>query len=555
MERYYTNKDIDQFFENLREITDYPLKKVYQLINNPDAKATLRVNFNYRLLKFIIMTSIIIAGVSALLLWPGSHKNVENQTFCNNQYRKSEVNLTDNNSVEVTDYQNSRSLNSSNCSISNDTLCSARNNSPDNIVQLLTDKGNEFFSEDENQNCDWPEDTIIDKDVLLVDLTDEEMKMLGIARKGYATFYHNISPDGYYDMHLGCHTDSIPKEERIISNNEFFVAYVTNIYFETNGPGSFYLSMDTLVPVITNNKAGQIFWFIPHKNFYNALPERYKYLESIYERLICLKKKNPDRVFTNFLDKAGTSVIEPVNILELSISDLQKIGVIFDDKCVIFQSKNKNYTLKKCTDGTRGGGSDEDFGEFPPNPYPVAMTDLHGRRSHVMNTIINRDSLSKIMNILIPVKIDLRKIVPPNEEILICWFYPTDEFINSLPDEIKTELKIERNAIINGDKSINSSCTYFEVCKSTLFLDGFKVYPNPANQSVNIEFITDEPLKGNISLVNISGSQIKVLLPETSFPSGKNTYQADVSDISPGIYLVSIMTDKGFKTQRIIISR
>ena len=555
MDNLYTNKDIDQFFENLREMTDYPFEKVRQLINNPTAKATHRVNFNPKLLKFITMTSAFIVGASAILLWSGSHKKVEKQTIGNSPVKVSEVNTVDNGTNPVNEKSNSGANNTNIHLNTHDTLCNIETHSSDEFVQSLPDQGYEIVNENENQNCDWPEDTVIDKSLLLVELTDEEMKAIGIARRGHATFYHNISPNGYCDWQLSCHTDSIPEEERITTYNDFFVADYTNSYFETNGPGLFYLSMDTLVPVITNNKAGHIFWYTPHKDFFHALPERYKYLESVYQNLICLKRKYPDRTFTNFLEANGISVIDPLNVLELSVNDLKKIGVIIDDQCVVFQSKNKNCTLKKCTHGTYLSGNDKDFKDFPPNPYPVAMTDIYGRRTHILKSIIERDSLSKIMDILIPIKIDLQKIVPSNGEVLICWFYPTDEFVNALPDEIKSELEVERNAIVNGDNSLQGSCTYFEVCKSTLVLNDLNIYPNPAYQTVNIEFVLDNTLNGNISLVNILGSKIKVLLPETNFSPGKNAYQVDVLDINPGIYLISIMTDEGFKTQRIIISR
>jgi hypothetical protein len=64
-----------------------------------------------------------------------------------------------------------------------------------------------------------------------------------------------------------------------------------------------------------------------------------------------------------------------------------------------------------------------------------------------------------------------------------------------------------------------------------------------------------DELEGSISLVNISGSQLRTLIPKTSFMTGKNSYKVDLSGITPGIYLVSISTNNGFKTQRLIISQ
>ena len=138
---------------------------------------------------------------------------------------------------------------------------------------------------------------------------------------------------------------------------------------------------------------------------------------------------------------------------------------------------------------------------------------------------------------------------------MICWYYPTEDFLNSLPDKIGEELKSEVEIITNNSQSTTKSCTYYEVCKSTLLLDNFKLYPNPANYSVTIEFDVNEEVEGSISIVNIAGARLKTLVPNSTFITGQNTYQLDLSGITPGIYLISINTDKGFKTQRLVVSQ
>jgi hypothetical protein len=124
-----------------------------------------------------------------------------------------------------------------------------------------------------------------------------------------------------------------------------------------------------------------------------------------------------------------------------------------------------------------------------------------------------------------------------------------------LPDRISEELRLEYNAILKGATLPQSNCTYFEACKSTLDVDGMKIYPNPANQTINVDFSLPAAAAGYISLVNISGAQIKVLVSDTNFQEGANHFTANVSDIAPGIYMVMIKTDNGFKTQRLIVTR
>jgi len=183
------------------------------------------------------------------------------------------------------------------------------------------------------------------------------------------------------------------------------------------------------------------------------------------------------------------------------------------------------------------------------------MTDTLGRRFYVVNSITTKDSLPKIMNILVPVRINLSEIVSKNQEVIICWYYPTLEFLNSLPKKIGSEIKSELNNITNDSKGSSISCNYFEVCKSSLELNNFKLYPIPASSSITIEFENSEEIIGSISIVNLAGLKLRELLPNTTFLSGHNSYQMNLSGINSGIYLISINTKRGFKTQRIIVSQ
>ncbi len=128
-----------------------------------------------------------------------------------------------------------------------------------------------------------------------------------------------------------------------------------------------------------------------------------------------------------------------------------------------------------------------------------------------------------------------------------------------MPDRYKLEIQSDIENIENEMNTkafkANTSCTYFEVCRSTLKLDEMKVYPNPASSTIAFDFVTSQALEGKISLVNIAGQELKVLQTNTKFVVGVNHFDFDVSDIPAGIYLLTILTDKGFRTQRVIISR
>ena len=588
MEKTFTQRDIEKFLNDFRNLSNpYKLEKVHQLLNNPDAKAKYSVKLNYKPFNFIIMTSAFILGLSALLIWSNPKKVNINEI---STFQKSETVADSNFSLrktsdlkqpayEKTVIKTKTVLNfeaATKVAIDStffpektqelaqpgfeDPLIKKKfaiEGKKDNPVRIVTGnqpKVDNSSQEFKTESYAWSPDTIIDKSLLLLDLSDKELKAIGIVRKGVALFYHNII-EGKYDWALTNYPDLIPEEERITTFNKFFVAYVTNSQFEPEGSGNFYSSMDTLIPVVTNIQSGHIFWFTPDKSFFSLLPERYNYLSSTYKNLICLKKKYPERTFTNYLGNGIERILDPINVLNLNKEELQKIGVLIDNECVIFQTINKKYTLKICKHGTYSVGNDDDSNVFPPNPYPVIMTDTLGRRLYIEGSILNKDTVSKIMNILVPVRINLNNIVPPNQEVIICWYYPTQEFLNALPEKIGAELKSELIIVTNGSKGSSTSCNYFEVCKSSLKLDNFKLYPNPASYSVTIEFENSEEIIGSISIVNMAGLKLRVLLPNTTLLSGHNSYKMNLSGINSGIYLISVNTKKGFKTQRLIVSQ
>ena len=566
MNEIYTQHTLNEFFKEFKNLPNsYKIEQVHQLLNNPNAKATHKVNSHFKHLKLIIMTSAFIIGLTTTFLWfspKNSNTDVASDRISEapKEIVLSEVNknigTNSTKNHKVSDNSNNYKATNENIKLDEVVLANNSQHVKNNDAKPINSEKAKKANKRKSKSCIWPADTIIDKDLLLVTLTDEELKQIGVARKGNATFYHNICPNGNCDWQLSCQTKLIPEKERITTHNEFYVRFVTNSNFEPEGGLDFYSSMDIYVPIVTKNKAEQIFWFTPHDSLFANLPHRYSYLKNTYDNLICLKEKYPNKTFTNFLSTGGESILEAVNYLKPTKKELTDIGIIFSQGNIIFQSKNKKYNLKiSGNGGTYSTGSDEDFKNFPPNPYPVVMTDTLGRRFFVQKTIINKDSLSQIMNILVPVRINLNEVIPPHKGVMICWYYPTEDFLNSLPDKIGEELKSEVEIITNNSQSTTKSCTYYEVCKSTLLLDNFKLYPNPANYSVTIEFDVNEEVEGSISIVNIAGARLKTLVPNSTFITGQNTYQLDLSGITPGIYLISINTDKGFKTQRLVVSQ
>jgi hypothetical protein len=548
MEKFYTQNDIDRFLRELRNFPEaYKLEKVHHLINDPHAMARHRIKLKHKPFNFIIMTSAIIAGVTALLFWsnPKKAEIAENKTLPEKAVTPIEVIAKNTTPVMLHEV----SLKKTNPSGKTETRI------PEEINPVLTAEVKDRdikLLKIPDATCAWSSDTVIDKKILLLNLSDDELKAIGILRKGNATFYHNIIP-GFYDRAI--FSDGFTEKEEITTYNKFYIRYITNSNYEPSGPGNFYSEMDTLVPVAINDKHSSVYWFNPDKSLFKLLPNRYAYLESDYENLICLKKKYPEKSFTNFIEPGKERILDPVTVLDLDRESLNGIGVVAGSESVKFQSRNKNYTLEFSKTGSYSNGNSDDMNIFPPNPYPVIMTDTLGRRVYTRNTIPDTDSLSKIMNILVPVRIRINEYAAWSHEVIICWFYPTPEFIKALPSKTGVEISSELMIIKNNTKTGSSSCNYFEVCKSTIKLDKFKLYPNPASQTVSIEFENATEIIGSISIVNMAGIKLRELLPKTTFVAGRNYYQMDLSGISPGMYLISINTGKGFRTQRLIVTR
>ena len=83
--------------------------------------------------------------------------------------------------------------------------------------------------------------------------------------------------------------------------------------------------------------------------------------------------------------------------------------------------------------------------------------------------------------------------------------------------------------------------------------NAFLVYPNPVNQTVNLEFYIKESKKLSIDLFNINGVKISNLLNNTEFPSGFNTQKLQLPEtLSKGVYFLSISNGTFLSNMKIV---
>jgi hypothetical protein len=566
MDGRYTQQKIDHFFNQFKKMSSfYELVKVHQLINNPNAKATHLVKFNNKPFKLIIMSGTLLIIVSALIFWLASEKTQKTSSALDKAYVITENTLVEN-KLEKTN----------NTVMAEIKLMEDESKTPPIIIKnedSVSVYNNNFESEVNSNSksdptddiCNWSLDTILDKKNLFVYLSNSELEKLGIFKNDTCGYFQT----NYEQSNIWIYNNGDQVFNKRVNNKNYGLTFITDtsmiepslsLFRSYEG---FYLTIDTLVPIVVTFKNGlksEILWFTSDEDLFELLPSRYQNLKHTYYCIKQLKQKLQHKQVVNYKDHISIqNNLFKVNAIELNDDELQNIHI--ESVLGYFSVRNEDNSKYFWVDESKKEyGIDVNYKTFKHNFFPIFITDSKGRHRRVDNNfdIHDKNIVDSIrnenINVLIPIKVHLKGIRIKENEITL-WYLPTDEFIDALPDRIKHELKTERNAIINDSFTQTSSCTYFEVCKSTLNVEDFKVFPNPAKQTVTIEFSVYESIVGNISLYNIGGSQVKMFASNQIFASGNNSFKFELSDVTLGIYLVSLQTDKGFLTKRLIISR
>ena len=103
--------------------------------------------------------------------------------------------------------------------------------------------------------------------------------------------------------------------------------------------------------------------------------------------------------------------------------------------------------------------------------------------------------------------------------------------------------------------NINLNCTNAredsEETNNSIATDTFTVYPNPANDHVNIVFSSDKEESFTICLMDITG---RIALSQINNSIiGINQYQTDLSTIAKGVYVVILQIGEVVKQIKIVV--
>jgi hypothetical protein len=375
---------------------------------------------------------------------------------------------------------------------------------------------------------------------------------------------HGSTPDYsfYYE---------IPNDTVRPTRLNFYPVFKTTEYFgdvmgnETLNVSDFEMANDTLVPIVFPTMEGSsatetILWFVLSNQLYEILAINHKPLMDELIQYKTVKKRFPQK---NIIEYRSPFLIDESKILKLSQNELQKMGFDFYPDSTIYNGKNSRcqfkVMLKEKSSTIRTMEYDElQIPELNDGCLALFVTDNSGNPLCYSLGLLpilfpNEDEIYKQIPLLIPVEVKGGGF----SNSLFFWFLPNENFFKALSKEVSTEIKAEYDYVVAEDKSTleKPECKFFEECKNTLKVSSFKVYPNPASANATVSFTLPEAINGRITLVDLVGRERQVLQPQSSFAKGTHRIDIDVSSVPEGIYLLTLYSDKGVQTQRLIVAR
>ncbi|MBX3042332.1 MAG: T9SS type A sorting domain-containing protein [Candidatus Kapabacteria bacterium] len=205
-----------------------------------------------------------------------------------------------------------------------------------------------------------------------------------------------------------------------------------------------------------------------------------------------------------------------------------------------------------------------------------SLKSLKSKNSDEINTINNELNTIKIYLENLKNSVKYRYLIPvdvqipyygftkeeldtmPNATFVTLWYYPNEEFLSALPDDIRKQLEKEMKlveSVRKGELQPEDACDEIKLEESLLGLcnltsqaiTNLNVFPNPALDYVNIKFDLLDKRFYKIILTDASGQYLKDLSGWTE--SGKNEIKVIVSTsgLQSGAYVIQVVTEKSEK--------
>lgn len=126
-----------------------------------------------------------------------------------------------------------------------------------------------------------------------------------------------------------------------------------------------------------------------------------------------------------------------------------------------------------------------------------------------------------------------------NKNQIYLWYEPSNEFIDLLPKEYQKQLRPEANQTQPETNYTIPENQYENVIISSI------IYPNPVtNKTANIRLELAENRNFSIAVYDISGNKVMDLANNQSFIKGQNEIALNFENISSGMYIIMLVSDK-----------
>jgi len=117
------------------------------------------------------------------------------------------------------------------------------------------------------------------------------------------------------------------------------------------------------------------------------------------------------------------------------------------------------------------------------------------------------------------------------------------------------QICVDKNAVsallAKGDYLGNCTTTKRQATDDAGGRQELLIYPNPAHNSINIQFIAADAGSCRLTMLDMTGRLVKSEIFEAM--EGENNYEGDLSVVSKGIYIISITNDEGSRQVKVIV--
>ena len=133
-------------------------------------------------------------------------------------------------------------------------------------------------------------------------------------------------------------------------------------------------------------------------------------------------------------------------------------------------------------------------------------------------------------------------------------------FVNAFPTELydPSDFRLTANSTASNGASFSGPQFAGQVTGvksiANKNLNSFVIYPNPANQSATISFTIIDKNKVNVNVYDVFGNVVSTLSQSNDFEKGNNTINVNTSNLSSGIYYISLDVNGAKETKKLIIN-